>query len=114
MAEKISDDKFKSEMLEFKTEVIRFVEIADHKFNGLTDDVRTNGYRLDKLENRIEQLEQNHGEKLDTIAVLIRGVASDLKTLSAQFNDVGGMAIKDNGRITDIEKRVDVLEAQVH
>lgn len=114
MAENISDEKFKSEMLEFKTDVTRFIEVADHKFNGLTDDVRTNGYRLDKLENRIEQIEQTHGEKLDTVADLVRGVASDLKTLSAQFNDVGGMAIKDNGRIDDIEKRVDVLETGVH
>lgn len=110
MAEKISDDKFKYEMLEFKTEmsdfkteVMKFVEVANHKFDGLTADVRTNAFKLDKLENGLNRVE----EKLE-------GVSTDLKQLSRQFNDVGGMAIKDSARIDELEKRVDVLEAQAH
>lgn len=92
----------------------KILETLVKKVDGLADDARSNGYRLDKLENRIDQLEQNHGEKFDVVASLVRGVASDLKTLSAQFKDVGVMAINDNGRIDDLEKRVDVLEAQAH
>lgn len=110
MAEKISDDKFKTEMLEFKTEmsefkteVMKFVEVANHRFDGLTSDVRTNGFKLDKLENGLNRVE----EKLE-------GGSTDLKQVSRQFYDVGGMSIKDNGRIDDIEKRVDGLEAQAH
>lgn len=103
MAEKILDDQFKSEMLEFKTEVMKFVEVANHKFNGLTSDIRTNGFKLDKVENGLNRVE----EKLE-------GVSTDLRQLSRQFNDVGGMAIKDSGRIEELEKRVDVLEAQAH
>ena len=106
MDEKISED-------EFRSDVMRFVAVANQKFDGLTTDVRTNGYRLDKLENRVAQLGQNHGEKLDELAILVRGVASDLRALFAQFQDVGVMAIKDNGRIADLEKRVDILEAEV-
>jgi BMFP domain-containing protein YqiC len=90
------------------------LDILVKKLDGVADDVRTNGYRLDKLENRIDQLEINHGEKFDALADLIRGVANDVKTLSRQFNDVGTMAIKDNGRLTDLEKRVDIIEAQAH
>lgn len=84
------------------------------KVDGMAEDVRSNGYRLDRLENRIDRLEQNHGEKLDTLAALVREVGSDLRALSAQFKDVGVMAIKDNDRIADLEKRVDVLESQAH
>jgi uncharacterized coiled-coil protein SlyX len=114
MAEEISNGEFKAEMTEFKTEMKQFVDVANKKFDGLIDDVRTNGYRLDRLENRIDQLEMNHGEKFDALADLIRGVANDVKTLSRQFNDIGAMAIKDNGRIADLEKRVDAIEAQAH
>src|ERR1044071_9036427 len=103
MPEKISDD-------EFKTNVTRFIEVANQKFDGLTADVRTNSIRLDKLDQRIEHLAFDHGNKFDAIAKMLRDLSTEVKTLASQFNQVGAMAIKDNGRITELEKRVDVLE----
>jgi len=97
MAEKISDDKFKAD-------VIRFIEVANQKFDGLIADVRTNAFKLDRLENGINQV----AEKLDS-------VASDVKSLSGQFTDVAGMVIRDHPpRIERLEERTDVLESEVH
>ena len=111
MAEEISDGQFKAEMLEFKTEmsqfktdVMRFVDTAGKKFDGLTADIRTNAFKLDRLENGLNQV----AEKLD-------GVASDVKVLSGQFTDVAGMVIRDHHpRIERIEERIDVLESGTH
>lgn len=103
MAEEISNSEFKAEMLEFKADVMRFVEVASQKFDGLTADVRTNAFKLDRLENGLSRVE----EKLDR-------VTSDVKILSGQFNDVAGMAIDDHKGIGKLEERVDVLEAEAH
>jgi len=97
MAEKISDDKFKSE-------VMRFIEVANQKFDGLTADVRTNAFKLDRLENGLNQV----SEKLDS-------VASDVKGLSGQFKDVAGMMVRDHHpRIDRLEERLDVIESEAH
>ena len=121
MAEEISDNQFKNEMLDFKndmldfkTEVMRFVKVEDHKFDGLIADVRSNSIRLDKLEQRIGQLQLDHGEKFDAIATMVRNLSIEVKTLSGQFKDVGSMSIADHKRLDILEERVDVLEAEVH
>lgn len=90
------------------------IDTLTKKVDGMAGDIRTNGIRLDKLENRIDRLELNHDARFDKLESLIRGVASDLPVLSAQFRDVGIMAISDNVKIAEIEKRVDALEERVH
>ncbi len=92
MAEKISDD-------EFKSEVLKFIEVANQKFDGLTADVRTSSFKLDRLENSIGQVDAK-----------LESVASDVK----QLKDVAVMAIQDHPRVDKLEKRVDDLEAGVH
>jgi peptidoglycan hydrolase CwlO-like protein len=103
MAEEITDGEFKAEMLDFKTEVMRFVEIANQKFDGLTADIRTNSFKLDRVETGLENVKAE-----------LKDLSSEVKTVSGQFRDVGVMAIKDNQRITNVEKRIDDLETGVH
>lgn len=110
----MQDEEFKSEMLDFKSRLTRFTEIAEQKFDGLIADVRTNSIRLDKLEQRIEHLASDHGGKLDAISAMINELSSELKTLTSQFNKVGSVAIRDTQRIDQLEERVGVLEAEVH
>jgi outer membrane murein-binding lipoprotein Lpp len=105
MAEQISDEEFKSQVLEF-------IGVANQKFDGLIVDVRSNSVRLDKLEQRIEHLAQDHGARFDAIALKIRELSSDLKTLTSQFNRVGSLAIGDTERINQLEERVGALEAE--
>ncbi len=96
MAEKISDEKFKAEMM-------KFIEVANQKFDGLTSDIRSNSFKLDRLES-----------KLDHIDTDVKDLTSNVKTFSKQFDDVGSLAIKDSGRITKLEERVDELETGIH
>jgi chromosome segregation ATPase len=102
MAE-IPDDKFKSE-------VMKFIEVANQKFDGLTSDLRTNTFKLDSLENGLNRVE----EKVDRLEVDLKTVASDVKVLSGQFQDVALMTMKDHSRIDNLEKRVDDLESGIH
>lgn len=74
----------------------KLIETLVMKVDGVASDVRTNSYKLDRLETMLETLSTN------------------IKTLSGQFNDVGTVAIKDHKRIDNMEKRVDALEAEVH
>jgi len=41
-------------------------------------------------------------------------VESKVDLLSAQFKDVAGMAIKDHGRLDNLESRIEVREAEAH
>jgi hypothetical protein len=71
MAEEISEDKFKSE-------VIRFIQIANQKFDGLAEGLRTNTFKLDHLENKLVQIE----EKVDRVDANLKTLASEVKVLS--------------------------------
>ncbi len=64
--------------------------------DGIGSDVRTNSFKLDRLETMIGNL------------------STDLKTLSGQFSDVAGMSIRDHQRIDDIETRLNVVEAKAN
>ena len=113
MAE-IFDNDFNAEMLDFKDQMLRFVEIANQKFDGLTSDVRTNSFKLDRLENRLESGLNSVEERINKVETKLDNVSADLKLFPRQFNDVGSAAIKDHKRIDTLEERVDNLEAGVH
>ena len=65
------DDNFKAEMLDFKDQMLRFVEVAGHKFDGLASDIRDNSFRIDKVEQilskRIDDLDRTISSKLDQV-----------------------------------------------
>ena len=82
-----------------KSEIEKLLETVVKKVDGLADDVRTNSFKLDRLEQKVANVD----EKVDHLS-------SDLHTLSRQFNDVGIMAIKDSRRIDDVSD----LETSIH
>jgi archaellum component FlaC len=131
MTDEISDDKFKAD-------VMRFLEIANYKFDGLISDVRTNSFKLERLETKFDGLETKFDgletkidgletkfdgletkvdgleTKISQVENSLESLTSDVRVLSGQFNDVGLMAIKDHSRIDIVEARLSVLEGEVH
>jgi hypothetical protein len=89
MPDEVEDGRFKSEVMRMLAKLIS--KANDH-------------------DARFEQIDTRFSE----LSTQIHGVASDLKTLTGQFNDVGSLAIKDSGRIDDLVHRVGVLEGEVH
>ena len=85
------------------SEVLRLMEVVVQKVDGLASDVRTNTYAIDRLENKVDQIDTG-----------LKELKSDFTTLSGQFSDVGVMAIKDHKRVDDLEQRVDILEQKPH
>ncbi len=65
MAEQIGDDKFRSD-------VMRFIEVANQNFDGLTAEIRTNTFKLDRLENELNHL----AEKLNRLVSDVLGPRS--------------------------------------
>ncbi len=89
MAEEISDDRFKSEVMRLLDTVI--VKLGDH-------------------DKRFENLEKDVSE----IKSDVNDVKTDVKILKGQFTDVVGMVLEDNKRITKLEKDVEDLQSEIH
>ncbi|MGH9946860.1 MAG: hypothetical protein ACRD6X_06660 [Pyrinomonadaceae bacterium] len=106
MAEEITDNQFKSDMLDFKTEMMRFVEIASMKFEGIAADLRTNSFRFDKLEAKIDHLDKT----INQIDTKINNAENKLELVSGRQIDV-------IPRVIEIQKTVnsslEVQNAQV-
>lgn len=103
MTDKITDDQFKSE-------VIRFIEIANHKFDGITSDIRTQSFRIDKLEPRFDQTD----EKINTLVNVILDLSGSIKTVSSQVGSVVSKVIENEERLERLEDRVEILEGEAH
>ncbi len=103
MTDKITDDQFKSE-------VIRFIEIANHKFDGITSDIRTQSFRIDKLEARFDQTD----EKINTLVNVILDLSGSIKTVSSQVGSVVSKVIENEERLERLEDRVEILEGEAH
>lgn len=85
------------------SEVLRLMEVVVQKVDGLASDVRTNTYAIDRVENKVDQIDTG-----------LKELRSDFTTLSGRFSDVGVMAIKDHKRVDALEQRVDILEQKPH
>lgn len=109
----MDDEQFKSEMLEFKSRLTRFTEVAEQKFDGLITDVRTISIRLDKVEQRIDNLASDHNGKFAAIATKIGELSEELKTLSKRFSSADSAPFRDTQRLARLEERVGLLEDQV-
>ena len=96
MAEEISDDRFKSEVMRLLNKVI--AKLGDHD------------QRFESIDQRFENLEKDVSE----IKIDLREVKTDVKVLKGQFSDVAVMAIEDNKRITKLEKDVEDLQSNIH
>ena len=96
MAEEISDDRFKSEMMRMMNTVI--LKLGEHD------------QRFESIDQRFDSLE----EKIDRNTEEIIFVKKDVKILKGQFTDVVGMVLEDNKRITKLEKDVEDLQSNIH
>ena len=89
----------------------------DDRFVGLTGLLHTAINKVVTLETKLVTVEKKvdgNTEAIKSVDSKMESLTSEVRILSSQFQDVGAMAIKDNGRIANLEKRVDDLEAVTH
>ena len=96
MAEEISDDRFKGEVIRLLDTVIVKLGEHDKKFDTIDQ-------RFENIDQRFNNLEKDVSE-----------IKSDVKIFKRQFTDVVGMVLEDNKRITKLEKNVEDLQGNFH
>ena len=57
MAENEAENQFRYEMLDFKRQMVRFVEVSTQKFDGIISDLRNVSFRMDKLGQKVDVLD---------------------------------------------------------
>lgn len=77
MSEQINDEKFKSD-------VMRFIEVATQKFDGLATDVRTNSFKLDKLETG----SQGHNRRFDILDENFAVLREQVRIVDGKVSDM--------------------------
>lgn len=127
MPEEISDTQFKAEMLEFKTEMLRFVNTAAKKFDGLTADVRTNSFKLDRLEmefgNGLDRLgtevgnltrkSEEHDKRFDLLDEKFAIQHEQIRILDTKIDDVASKVIEIDKRMTVVEAKLSLMETKL-
>ena len=102
MPEEISNEKF-------KTEIMRFVEVANQKFDGLISDVRTNSFKLDKMEAEIGIISRKsteHDKRFDMVDTSLEILREQTRMVGVKIDDVAA-------KVMEIDKRLKVVEAQL-
>lgn len=91
MAENESENLFREEMLDFKRQMLKYVEVSNHKFDGIASDVRDVSFRLDKVEQKLgHQIEVLDGKvtlitsKLDQVIDKVISHEKRLRTLEEE------------------------------
>jgi outer membrane murein-binding lipoprotein Lpp len=82
---------------------MRFIEIANQKFDGLSHDLRSNSVRLDKLEHRFDQVDQ----KLDQLSDTVQTMSGQIRSMVVKFGE-------HEEQFKTIGSRVAVLEADTN
>ncbi|MFZ1699921.1 MAG: hypothetical protein WBO10_00560 [Pyrinomonadaceae bacterium] len=90
----MSEDEFRNEMLDFKTQMLRFVDVAGQRFDGLASDIRENSFRLDKVKQRLTTVDQNLSERINLL---------DQK-LSSKLDQVAEKVIDHENRLLRLEE----------
>ncbi len=83
MKENTSDQQFRDEMLDFKAQMLRFVEIAGQKFDGLASDIRGNSFHIDKIEQKLDNLDEKVSLMSTKIDQVTEQIVSHEKRLRA-------------------------------
>ena len=86
------------------------LDTLSKKLDGVADDVRSNSYRIDKLEAKIEGRFDSLGTQIDKLANAVRELADTVTTVSRQFTAVTSKVIEHDQRMGSVESRVSVLE----
>lgn len=106
MAENFDDD-FKAEMLDFKAQMLRFVGVAEQKFDGLSSDVRENSFRIDKVEQNLDRVEKNLGNSIDGVE---QNLGQKVDVLDQKADLISSKLDQVTGKVVDHEKRIRNLE----
>ncbi len=112
MAEEISDRQFKTEMLEFKNEMMRFVDTAGKKFDGLTADVRTNTFTLDRLEAQTARNFGNQDKRFDTVETKLEILREQIRMVDVKVGEVASKVIEIDKRLIVIEAKLSLMETK--
>ena len=97
--DKISDEKFKAD-------VMRFIEIANQKFDGLASDGRTNGFKLDRLEAESARIIGDQGKRFDIVETKLQILREQIRMVHVKVDDVAS-------KVMEIDKRLMVIEAKL-
>ena len=107
-----SDMDFKAEMLDFKDQMLRFVEIAGHKFDGLSSDVRTNAFTLDRLEAQSARNFGNHDKRFDMVETKLEILREQIRMVDVKVGEVASKVIEIDKRLTVIEAKLSLMETK--
>lgn len=58
MADSDSETQFREEMLDFKRQMLKYVEILNQKFDGIISDLREISFRVDRSGQKLEVLDR--------------------------------------------------------
>ena len=81
MAELLSNEKFQAE-------VLSFIEIANQKFDGLSSDVRTNGFKMDRLEAEAARNFERSDKRFDIVETKLEILREQTRMVGAKIDDV--------------------------
>jgi maltodextrin utilization protein YvdJ len=109
MPEEISDQQFKAEIMEFKAAMLRFVDTANMKFDGLSSDVRTNSYKLDKFEAEFGRIDKRFDIVEDRFAVQ----GEQLRIIDGRLNDVISKVVEIDKRLMVVEAKLNLMETKL-
>jgi len=92
----------------------KVLETLVKKVDGLADDVRTNSYRMDKLDATSNERFDRVDDRFDRVDKGIQAISDQLKTLSSQFSAVTSKVIEQDQGLNGHKERIDVLESETH
>ncbi len=100
------DEQFREDMLDFKAQMLKFVEVSNQKFNGLISDVQTNGFKLEQLETEMFRGSSGNSQRFDSVETKLAIIREQVRMVDVKANEIAG-------KVVGIEKRLKVIEAQL-
>jgi len=112
MAEEISDRQFKAEILDFKNQMMKFVETAGMKFDGLATDIRTSSFKLDRLEAEAARNVENQAQRFDIVETKLQIIREQIRMVHVKVGEVASKAMEIDKRLTVIEAKLSLMETK--
>lgn len=105
MAKEISNQKF-------QTDVMRFIEIATQKFDGLISDVKTNSFKPHKLEAEVARGFGEHHKRFDIVDTGLEILREQNRMLDVKIGEVASKAMEIDKRLIVIESKLTLMETK--
>ncbi|MGQ0541231.1 MAG: hypothetical protein ACT4O9_05180 [Blastocatellia bacterium] len=90
------------------------LEGISKKLDVVAEDVRTNSYRIDRIEAGIDNLDKATSARFDRIDRGVEVLADKLNLMSKQFSAVTSKVIESDQRLNHVEARLAALEGEIH